>query len=316
MTEKSIIVIGAGIAGLATGCYAQVNEYRTRIFERHTLPGGLCTSWRRKGYTFDGCIHWLIGAGSGSGLHAIWQELGAVQDRPMVFHEEFIRFQTSDKQPFIVYTNIDRLERHMKGRFPADALLIEEYARAARRFTHIDLFALPLLKPTEALRILPFAGSLGRWGRLTMQGFADRLRDPFLRRVFPLIHGHPPLPMAAHLANLAAWHTRSAGWPVGGSLQFSRAIERRYRDLGGEIRYGSRVERILVERGPRRRPRSHQAVGIRLGDGTEHYADVIVSAGDGYTTIFHMLGGDYVNDQICGYYDAAPSGQEHGVLVS
>jgi phytoene dehydrogenase-like protein len=57
-------------------------------------------------------------------------------------------------------------------------------------------------------------------------------------------------------------------------------------------------------------------VGIRLGDGTEHYADVIVSAGDGYTTIFHMLGGDYVNDQICGYYDAAPSGQEHGVLVS
>jgi phytoene dehydrogenase-like protein len=72
MADKSIIVIGAGIAGLATGCYGQMNGYRTRIFEMHTLPGGLCTSWKRRGYTFDGCIHWLIGAGPGSGLHHVF----------------------------------------------------------------------------------------------------------------------------------------------------------------------------------------------------------------------------------------------------
>ena len=27
MAEKSIIIIGAGIAGLSTGCYAQMNGY-------------------------------------------------------------------------------------------------------------------------------------------------------------------------------------------------------------------------------------------------------------------------------------------------
>jgi len=56
MVEKSIIIIGAGLAGLSAGCYGQMNGYRTQIFEMHTTPGGLCTSWKRKGYTFDGCI--------------------------------------------------------------------------------------------------------------------------------------------------------------------------------------------------------------------------------------------------------------------
>ena len=37
-TGKSLIIIGAGIGGLAAGCYAQMNGYRTQIFEMHALP--------------------------------------------------------------------------------------------------------------------------------------------------------------------------------------------------------------------------------------------------------------------------------------
>ena len=57
MPEKSILIIGAGIGGLSTGCYARINGYRAAILEMHTTPGGLCTSWKRHGYTFDGSIH-------------------------------------------------------------------------------------------------------------------------------------------------------------------------------------------------------------------------------------------------------------------
>ena len=78
--EKSIIIIGAGIAGLSAGCYGQMNGYRTQIFEMHDLPGGLCTSWKRKGYTFDGCIHWLVGSRPGTEFHRIWEELGRCRD--------------------------------------------------------------------------------------------------------------------------------------------------------------------------------------------------------------------------------------------
>ena len=59
---KSVAIIGAGIGGLATGCYLQMNGYDTQIFEMHDKPGGLCTAWERKGYTIDGCIQWLIGS--------------------------------------------------------------------------------------------------------------------------------------------------------------------------------------------------------------------------------------------------------------
>ncbi|MGO4776473.1 NAD(P)-binding protein [Lysobacter sp. 2RAB21] len=35
-----VIVIGAGMAGMATGCYGQMSGLDTRIFEKHVLPGG------------------------------------------------------------------------------------------------------------------------------------------------------------------------------------------------------------------------------------------------------------------------------------
>jgi len=46
--DNSIIIIGAGFAGLAAGIYAQMNGFRSQIFEMHNLPGGLCTSWKKK----------------------------------------------------------------------------------------------------------------------------------------------------------------------------------------------------------------------------------------------------------------------------
>ena len=36
--EKSIIIIGAGLAGLSAGCYAQMNGYKTQIFELYNIP--------------------------------------------------------------------------------------------------------------------------------------------------------------------------------------------------------------------------------------------------------------------------------------
>ncbi len=137
MEEKSIIIIGAGLAGLSAGCYAQMNGYRTQIFEMHTTPGGLCTSWKRKGYTFDGCIHWLMGSRSGV-FHRFYEELGAVQDRRMVDHEEWLRVEGPEGKTWIVYADLDRLEQHMVELSPADAGVIKEFCNAARLFTRFE----------------------------------------------------------------------------------------------------------------------------------------------------------------------------------
>jgi phytoene dehydrogenase-like protein len=71
--EKKMVIIGAGIAGLSTGCYSLMNGYKTTIFEMHTVPGGLCTAWKRKGYTFDISMHNFLGSKSGT-FNRMWQE--------------------------------------------------------------------------------------------------------------------------------------------------------------------------------------------------------------------------------------------------
>jgi phytoene dehydrogenase-like protein len=77
--DYSIIIIGAGFAGLSAGIYAQMNGYKTQIFEMHNKPGGLCTSWKRNGFVIDGCIHWLVGSAPGSAMNDYWKEVGVVQ---------------------------------------------------------------------------------------------------------------------------------------------------------------------------------------------------------------------------------------------
>lgn len=305
MEQKSIIIIGAGIAGLSAGCYGQMNGYRTQIFESHYNPGGLCTSWQRQKYSIDGCIHWLVGSSPANKFHRIWEELGAVQGRRIVDHEEFMRIEGAGDRAFIIYTDIDRLEQHMKELAPADKKVIEEFIQGIRACTRFDMpmeKAPELYGPIDGLKLLfkmfPFMRVMRKWKRISIQDFAKRFSDPFLREAFRLSFDLPDFPMMGMLMTLAWMHNKAAGYPVGGSLEFSRAIERRYLDLGGEIHYRSPVSKILAENG--------QAAGVRLADGTEERSDIVVSAADGHATIFDMLEGKYVNDKIRGYYDKLP----------
>jgi phytoene dehydrogenase-like protein len=87
--KPRVIVIGAGVGGMATGCYAQMSGMETRIFEKHVLPGGCCTAWSREGYIFDYCIEWLIGTGAGNDANQVWRELGAFDGKTITNFEMF-----------------------------------------------------------------------------------------------------------------------------------------------------------------------------------------------------------------------------------
>ena len=305
---KSIIIIGAGIAGLSAGCYGQMNGYSTHIFEMDAKPGGCCTSWDRKGYTIDGCLHWLTGSGPGSSFYPLWEEVGAVQGRAFIDHEEYARIEGKDGKVLIVYSDIDRLERHMKELAPEDRDFIEDFAKACRTMINFPMpveKALELFTPIDRLRMiskfLPFVRFLGKWGKMTMGDLGERFKNPFMRQAIVRsvnLENGPDFPLLAMLITLAWMDQRTAGYPVGGSLEFARAIEGRYLALGGEVEYRSRVAKVLVE--------NDRAVGVRLADGSEDRGDIVISAADGHTTIFDMLDGRYVNKKVQGYYDKLP----------
>lgn len=75
---KKIIIIGSGVAGISAGIYARLKGYKTVIYEMHSTCGGECTGWDRKGFHFDGCIHWLIGSKPGTNMNKLWNKVGAL----------------------------------------------------------------------------------------------------------------------------------------------------------------------------------------------------------------------------------------------
>jgi len=306
--KRSITIIGAGIAGLSAGCYGQMNGYRTQIFEMdRARAGGLCTTWKRKGYKIDACIEYWQGSGPGTTFYRFWKELGAVQGRTIIHHEEWARVEGAGGKTLIFYTDMDRLEQHMKELAPEDKDVIEQIMEAVRSFSQLKNIppekAPEVMGPVDGLKMmftmLPLMRLVKKWGKISIQDFAQRFKNPFLREAFPL-NGFPPfLSMFAWLNSLGSIQQKRSGYPVGGSLEIARAIERRYLDLGGEIHYKSRVAKIVVE--------NDQAVGVRLADGTEHRSDIVISAADGRTTIFDMLDEKYIDDKIQGYYDNLPT---------
>ncbi len=295
---KSIAIIGGGVAGLCAGCYAQMNGYKATIYEMHNLPGGVCTAWQRNGYTVDSCIHWLVGTGAGSGYNKLWREVGALKGLTIVDLDEFMRVECKDGRALVFYRDVDRFERHLLELGPEDEKPIRELTKAIRKFMRFDL---PVDKAPELYslwdklsmfwRMLPLGPALMKWRKVAVTDFAKRLKSPALREAFAAMLGDTgSFPMLGILFPLAWQATKSAGYPLGGSLPFVRNIEKRFLGLGGQIRYSARVERVLVD--------GDRAVGVRLADGSEHRADVVISAADGHTTIFDMLGGRYVSDEV------------------
>lgn len=302
--EKSIVIIGAGFAGLAAGIYGRLNGYRTEIYEMHNLPGGLCTSWKRKGYTFDACIHWLVGSSPESSMNNIWRETGIVPGREFVYAGEYCRAEGTDGRTVIFHADTDRLEKHLLETAPQDKEPIMDFIRGIRMCSAFDFPSEnePLLTRIRKhigtfFTFMKYGKEFRKWTNVTGEEFASRFSDPLLRKAFREIW-IPEFSMLFLFFTFAYLSSRNAGYPIGGSMPMSEALERRYRELGGVIHYNKKVARILTDNG--------RATGIRLVDGTEISARRVISAADGHATLFDMLDGKFLDAGIREQYDTWP----------
>src|SRR5512137_825532 len=131
-TMKSILIIGAGVAGLCTGIYGQMNGYQTHIVEMHKIPGGLMTAWRRKGYKIDLCVHFLTGSGPGIHLHRYWKEVGLLDGRTFINYDRYGAYHARDGRVVTFYCDPDRLEQHLLEISPQDEAAIHEFIDGVR----------------------------------------------------------------------------------------------------------------------------------------------------------------------------------------
>ncbi len=296
---QSVIIIGAGIAGLSAGCYAQLNGYRSDIFEMHSQPGGLCTAWKRKDYVFDGSMQWLVGTNPKSPLQPLWQEIGGLNQQTIINHDELARVE-EDGRTLVFFNSADRLSEHLSELSPQDSSLIRELHKGILSFSDITI---DLDKPQELYSIIdhirsfvklrPLHKDLMQFSSMSVAEFAGKFQDPLLRHGFSLLMPGE-YSMLALLSIFASLHQNDAGYPVGGSSVFINSIVNRYHELGGELHLNAPVERILVQK--------NRAIGVQLADGEKRYADVVLSSADGYATLFKLLEGQYVPTRLYRYF--------------
>jgi phytoene dehydrogenase-like protein len=207
----------------------------------------------------------------------------------------FIKFWRGGGQSITIYRDAERLERELISKAPEDSAAIKEFARLIRK---IKKFRFPegdrrLANLRSLLRLAAFIPALSKYGILTMADFSKKFQNPLLRAFFA--SGIADLTVMAIAFALGWMADGNAGYPIGGSLRFIGLIEENYRRLGGHIRYEARVERILVHDG--------KAMGVRLAGGETIEADVVVSAADGFATVFEMLEGMFIDKQIRRIYE-------------
>jgi phytoene dehydrogenase-like protein len=296
--SKRVIIIGAGISGLSTGIYSAINGFETEIIEMHTVAGGQCTAWDRKGYRFDYCLQWLVGTSSGV-FNDIWKETNVLNENTEVLdHEIHSKTYDSNNNEFIIYPNIDKWEKYLLEYAPEDYATISRMCKDMRKSTLLEPFgtAPELRSIIDYLKVVPkmfpLLNIVRKFGKLTCKEYFDQLhlKNEKLKYFLYHLYGERDFSALAFIFMLGWFHKKNAGYILGGSYPLAQRMLQKFESLGGKITFGKKVEKIIIE--------DNVTSGIFLADGSKLEADYVISATDGFNTIYNMLEGKYLTSQL------------------
>jgi phytoene desaturase len=275
---SGIVVVGAGMGGLAAAARLAAGGHRVTVAEQAGTHGGKLGTLRRDGFTFDTGPSLLT-------LPAVYRDLFAATGAPL---DEVVDIVPVD--PVCHYRFPDGTELdlpHAESEVPAalTAVFGDESARQWQglmaRAAHLwDLVGEPVLR-----RPLGGVGDLVRrsasmrdlqaiapWRTLRSLG-RRRLADPRLRMLldrYATYSGSDPRRIPALMSVVPFVEQRFGGWYVRGGLRvLGDALADRCRALGVRFRFGARVTGIECD--------ARGVTGVRLADGERLAADLVVS---------------------------------------
>lgn len=286
--DFDVIVIGAGLGGLAAAATVACAGRRVLVLEQHSVPGGYAHAFRRGRYRFEVSLHMMDGVAPGGFAHGTLERLGVLDDVAFVRLDPIYEIRDGTTA-FSVPADRDRYARALGERHPGEAdglrRLFAENVQVFREVRAMEHAGAPTghrIDPERdaprALRAMSetWANALGR------HGIHGRARDT----ISALWHGFLGLPpsrlnAAAVALPWASYHELGAYYPRGGSEAISRAIERVITRRGGVVSYRRRVTRIATERG--------RARAVATADGAAYSARSIVSNASPPQTMFELL---------------------------
>jgi prolycopene isomerase len=301
MSQKfDVVVVGAGLGGLASAAFLANKGYDVCLLERHNIPGGYATSFVRGRYEFETALHELSDLGSEEHpgmLRQFLEQVGVFDQLEFlqstdIYRAVFPDFDITMPMGFTEYR--DTLCQAFPHETAGITRFLDRIYTVAKEIDAVsDLQSISLPRDLPKLVSAPLkARNLPRY---LFASWADVLHrdvyDKHARAVISQIWGYfglPPRKVAFlyFAAALASYLRSGAMYVKGRSQALSNVLVEGFESNGGVVRFNCGASAIIVRDG--------HAIGVLTDDGDEIQADRIVSNADPVTTVRDLIGLEHV----------------------
>jgi len=289
-----LVVIGAGMGGLTCGALLAKKGLSVLMVEQHVKPGGYCTSFERKGFTFDLGFDFFTGCEQEGVVTKTINELGITNEIEFIKLDSVGRLIGSDHD--IRVTSLKGSGEELKRLFPSESASIDAFIHECGALSaEIE----PLLQTVPDLmsfkqkiglvmNVLAKCPRLRKFGRKSSGEVASSFfKDPRLIMILltPIVDFTPGM-TAVMLMEILAEADRAYYPKRGGAQAVANLFAKGFTNHGGELALKTMVNKVLIDGG--------KATGIELANGHRIRSDYVVSNADARQTFFKIVGREFV----------------------
>ncbi|MBR4431227.1 MAG: NAD(P)/FAD-dependent oxidoreductase [Clostridiales bacterium] len=298
---KKVIIVGAGISGMAAGIILQNSGFETEIYEKNPIPGGELTGWKREGIYIDNCINYLMCSKKGSAMNELWHEIGMLDDSVKMYSKDKFFSYRGEGGEITFWRDKEKTKSEMLALSPEDKDAIEKFfenvVRAESMIMPIDK-PMDKMGPRDFMKLGDFVKNVPAaqkaYKGVSVKDLSESFKNPVLQGA--VMNTHPEMTQAYSFIMSYAMVTSGSGdIPEGGSLAAALRIADRYKSVGGKLHLSAPVKNVKLN--------GKIADGIVLEDGTEVTADYVICATDANHTFTKLLPANYMPKKLKKCFD-------------